>query len=357
MHPHSLVHVMEFIAGLALVALISYDVFQSIIVPRLASQTFRVAPFLIGKLLWPNYRGIALQLSDLWRESMLELFAPLGFVTLLLTWFILLILGYSLMIHAIGNYVKPPIQDFGDAVYFAGTSVLTLGFGDIVASTWEARLLVLSAACLGLVFLALEVSYLFSLQNYLQLREQVVTTLFSRAGRPASGVVILLRYRELDIVPSLASSFVNWESWLATVLESHRSYPLLVYFRSSNRNASWFGSMGAMLDAATLLTTCIDDIHIGEAELFYWLGTKTLKQICFYFGLQPSEESSITQEQFNEGLDILESAGFKLRNRERSYRWFTNKRESYMMYLVPLARHFALGLQTWTPELAILKYD
>ncbi|HEY9775630.1 MAG TPA: potassium channel family protein [Planktothrix sp.] len=352
MHPQFIEHVMEFVVGMSLVLMISYDVFHSIIVPRVSSQALRIAPFLIGRVLWPNFRNLANKLPDGPRDGLLDMFAPMGFVVLLLTWFLLLILGYACMIYACGHFVKPNITDFSDAIYFAGTSVLTLGFGDIVASTWQARILVLSAAVLGLVFLALEVSLLFSLQSYLQMREQVVTTLFSRAGRPASGVVLLLRYRELNIVPSLSGSYVGWETWLATVLESHRTYPLLVYFRSSSKAASWFSTMGALLDAATLLTTCIDDVHIGEAELFYWLGTTTLKSICEYFDLQPAQGISMTKEQFDQGCYLLESAGFQLRDHQRCYPSFNARRTSYMRFLTPIAEHFALNLQTWAPDLA-----
>ena len=65
----------------------------------------------------------------------------------------------------------------------------------------------LLAAMLGLVFMALGVSLLFSMQSYFQQREQIVNYLMSRAGSPASGVVLLLRYRELDISSQFVQCF------------------------------------------------------------------------------------------------------------------------------------------------------
>ena len=260
-------HIVLFIIGLAIVAAVSFDVFQAVIVPRMTSKRFRIAPWLIGQFAWPVHCNIAALAGENLQDAVLEGFAPLGYVLLILTWFILLILGYSMMLLALGQYMRPLVTDFWQASYFAECSVLTLGFAEATASHWATRLICVSAAVLGIIFLGLQVSYLFVLQTYLQQREQVVSTLNSRAGSPASGLVLLLRYKELKIVPSLSSSFTLWENWIATILESHLAYPLLLYFRSSSRTNSWVSSIGALCDAATLLSTTIQHDSIGRIVL------------------------------------------------------------------------------------------
>ena len=198
---------------------------------------------------------------------------PELFIVLLITWAIALIGGIGMALYGLRYCVKPPIETFTDALYFASTSFLTLGFGDLVAAESSARIIVITAAMMGLVFMALEISFLFTLQSYLQLREQTVSTLLSRAGTPASALVLLLRYRELNIVKSFPESFIHWEVWVATILESHQTFPILAYFRSNSSRDSWLTSMGAILDASTFLSTTLEDEAVGEAELFYWLAT------------------------------------------------------------------------------------
>ncbi len=338
------------VSGTVIVSLVCFDVFQSIILPRAASRRLRIAPLLIGRILWPSYRSIVGNLPILWRSSWYRAFAPVAFVTLIGVWLSFLIFGFAFLILTVGNYVKPPITQLSDAIYFAGTSVLTLGFGDMIAAQWPARAIVLIAAMLGLIFMALGVSLLFSMQSYFQQREQIVNTLMSRAGSPASGVVLLLRYRELNIVPSLSNTFVQWESWVASILESHSAYPLLAHFRSGNAENSWLASVGATLDAATLLLTAIDKDWIGEADLYYWMAVNTLKSICINLALAPLDEETITYPDYVQALAILKDARYLIKDNQSSFEYFKARRSGYMRYLLPLSRSLKLPRHVWLPE-------
>jgi len=338
------------ICGAVIVSLVCFDVFQSIILPRATSRRLRIAPLLIGKILWPSYRAIVGSLPTSWRTSWYRAFAPLAFVTLIGVWLSLLISGFAFIILTVGDCVKPPITRLSDAIYFAGTSVLTLGFGDLIATDWPARATVLIAAMLGLVFMALGVSLLFSMQTYLQQREQIVNTLMSRAGSPASGVVLLLRYRELNIVPSLSNTFVHWEIWVASILESHCAYPLLAHFRSGIAENSWLASVGATLDAATLLLTTIDKEWVGEADLFYWMAANTLKSISTHLALVPIDEETITYSEYLQALEFLKDATYKIKDSQSSFEYFKARRSGYMRYLLALSRYLELPRHVWLPE-------
>jgi hypothetical protein len=264
-----------------------------------------------------------------------------------------MISGFGLALWGLRDFVRPPILDFGEALYFASTSFLTLGFGDLVAHAAIARVVVISAAMMGLIFMALEISFLFTLQNYLQMREQTVNTLLSRAGSPASGVVLLLRYRELGIVETLGTSFVSWESWVATILESHLAFPMLIYFRSTNPRDSWLSTMGSLLDAATLTSTVLVEDKVGQAELFYWLGTTTLKSICGYLNISAYDGDHLDREEFELSLELLRSAGYKVKAADNCMRLFVFRRSGYMRFLVPLAKHLAMPLPVLVRQLAI----
>jgi Ion channel len=343
------------IIGVILVLLVLFDVFKTVIVPRITSRTLRIAPFLLGIIMWPLYKKAALSFSSKHVSiSLLETFAPLSFVVLMMVWLSLMISGFALILFSLRGEVTPHIQHFSEAIYFAGASVLTIGYGDVVASSPLARFTVLTGALCGLIFMALDISFLFTVQNWLQQREQIVNTLSSRAGTPASGLVLLLRYKELEILSSLGPSFLQWESWTASILESHRAYPILIYFRSSNSRESWLSSMGAMLDAASILLTSIDEAHVGEADLFYWLSCTTLESICQYMNIPATEGVYLNRQDYNDGLSVLAEAGYKIKTDDRAWNQFCARRAGYMGNLIAISEAFSQPMHRWLQGLPIL---
>ena len=73
-------------------------------------------------------------------------------------------------------------------LYFAGTSLLTIGFGDIVGRGALPRFVSMLAALAGLSFLSILTAFLFALFGSFQQRETFVVTVGARAGAPPSGV-------------------------------------------------------------------------------------------------------------------------------------------------------------------------
>lgn len=343
------------IVGITLVLLVLFDVFKTVIVPRVTSRKFRIAPFLLGAIMWPLYKKAALSFSSKRiSTSLLETFAPLSFVVLMMIWLFLMISGFALILFSLRVEITPHIKHFNEAIYFAGASVLTIGYGDLVASSPTARFVVLTGALCGLIFMALDISFLFTVQNWLQQREQIVNTLTSRAGTPASGLVLLLRYKELNILSTLGASFLQWESWTASILESHRAYPILIYFRSSNSRESWLSSMGAMLDAASILLTSIDEAHVGEADLFYWLSCTTIETMCRFMNVPGNDGIHITRQDYEDGLSVLAEAGYKTKIDDRAWNQFCARRSGYMGNLIALADAYALPMHSWIQGLPLL---
>jgi hypothetical protein len=349
---------LETLVGIFLVVLVLYDVFHTIVVPRTSPINFRIAPFLARRMLWPAFLKVGnLPALREWRDDVLGIYAPVAFAVLLLVWLFIMILGYGLILYGARSDLRPVIVDFADAFYFAGSSVLTIGFGDIVAFGPRTRLLVLLAAVSGVAFMALQVSYLFTLQSLVQQREQVVNTVISRTGTPASGLVILLRYKELGIMSSLGNSFIAWEGWIANILESHRAYPILLYFRSTNKTESWISTLGAMLDASTIILTSVKDVTVGEAELFYWLACSTVQVLCKYLRLEAVDGVHLTREEFNKGLELLKAGGFELKDANLAWKIFQIRRKAYMGYLSCLSNEFACPMHAWLYELKVLSED
>ena len=151
------------VIGLVILALALYDIFQSVVVPRPTPGRFRLARYVIPPT-WKAWRAIANRTrTGLSRDSFLGLFAPGAAVLLLAMWLASLVVGYGFVLFAIRAQVTPGPASLAEAIYFAGTSVLTLGYGEIIATGGLARVVVLVSAATGLGVVALVITFLFSL--------------------------------------------------------------------------------------------------------------------------------------------------------------------------------------------------
>ena len=218
----------ELALGLFFLALVYWDVFETIVVPRPTPGRFRLGRYLIRGA-WRAARATVGAEVGATRDRLLGLFAPAATVLMLAGWLIGLVVGYGLILFALRAELQPAPRDLGTALYFAASSILTLGFGDIVAVGSPARVVVVAAAASGLGIVALVVTFLFSLFGSYQRREVSVVMLQAKAGVPPSAVVLLEALARLDLVARLPEFFGDWERWAAEVLDSHVAYPLLGY--------------------------------------------------------------------------------------------------------------------------------
>ena len=121
-----------FILGTFLLALALWDLFQTIVVPRPSPGWFRIGRYLVRGS-WRGLRRLRNGRPGRSYDRVLGLFAPAATIALLAAWLVCLILGYGLVLFALRDELRPVPADLGTTLYFAATSVLTLGFGDIVA--------------------------------------------------------------------------------------------------------------------------------------------------------------------------------------------------------------------------------
>ena len=334
-----------FALGVFLLALTSWDLFETVVVPRPTPGWFRIGRYVVRSS-WRVLRTIRESRPDRTFDGLLGLFAPAVTLALLASWLIGLILGYGLILYALRDELRPMPADLGGTLYFAASSVLTLGFGDIVADGSAARLIVTVAAISGLGTVALVVTFLFSLYGSYQRREVQVVALQAAAGAPPSAVSLLETYAALGLVDRLPDLFLDWQRWGIEVLDSHVAYPLLGYFRSSHDNLSWISAVGAMLDAASLVLTTIEGIPRGEAKLFKRVGTHLVEDI-HNFGFRAGEGTSLDRADFDAACDRLEAAGYSLMPREVAWPAFQGARATYAARLEGMARYWATPATSW----------
>lgn len=339
--------------GLFLLALTFWDLFETVVVPRPTPGWFRIGRYVVRGS-WRVIRAIRERSPSRNHDRLLGLFAPAATIALLGAWLTALIVGYGLVMFGLREQLRPVPPDLGSALYFAATSVLTIGFGDIVAVEAPARIIIITGAVSGLGVVALVVTFLFSLYGSYQRREIQVVLLQAAAGGPPSAVSLLETYAQLDLVRRLPDLFLEWEHWAAEVLDSHVAYPLLGFFRSSHDNLSWISALGSMLDAASLILTTITGVPRGEAKLFKRVGTHLVEDI-YNIGFRAGEPTTLDRSAFDLACARLEEAGYVLEARDVAWPAFEAARATYAARLEAMATYWATAATTWLGDPVALR--
>jgi hypothetical protein len=319
--------------GVVVVLVTLYDVFQSVVMPRPAVGRLRVSVTL-GYQGWRVWRKVAKRPRRLQlREAALAAYAPLAVVALLVLWAFFLILGYALIYNGLPDGLRPQPASFGATLYFSTGRMLAFPVGGIEATGAATQTLTSIEAASGFGLFALVISLLFSLFSSFQRRESAVVALDALAGAPPSGVQLLENCARDHMPEQLVTTFEEWRLWTVDVLESHLSYPLLFYFRSSHDNEGWPNSFGAVMDAATLVLTTIDGGPVGPARLMYKVGAHLVTDMRMFYRYAGDAVPGVEREEFLEARDRLTRSGYQMRPLEKSWEEFSALRSKYALWL------------------------
>jgi hypothetical protein len=342
-------------AGAVVVLLIAADVFMSVVVPR---PTYGWRPSAnIARFTWRGFGVIGIRMtSGERREVLYGVYAPLLLVTLLIFWIVALIFGFGLIFFALRGELKPAPDTLWMAIYYAGTSLLTLGYGDIVAVHGFARAMSLMAAALGLGTFAIVTAFLFSIFAAFQRREAFIVTMRERTGAPPSGVDFLARHVELDMLGDLSATFGRAEAWIADIMETHLAYPVLAFFRSTHDYQSWVGTIGAFLDASTLVITTVDIGHVGAAKMLGRLGRHLVSDYTHYYGFDQDLTGApgIERSEFDRVYQRLAEKGLRMREIETAWIEFSALRGSYALPLNAMASYWRIPPALWIGDRSII---
>jgi hypothetical protein len=329
------------------------DVFRTLVMPRAARGRIRLSRILF-QLMWRPWRWVGLRRQTVQaRERILAVAAPFFFFVLLVGWVSLALVGFALIlwspafVHGLGR----GDGSFADALYVSGTSLFTLGVGR--GATGWTRAIEVAAGATGLGLFAVVIAYLPVLYQAFNRREVGVLLLDARAGSPPSGPELLHRMGSAGVASSLPELFAEWERWVADVLETHMSYPLLAVFRSPHDNTSWVTSLGSVLDAATLMLTTVEGEPDEHARLLYGTGVHAVEDLFYYFRLT-EREAVIQRDEFEHVLQDMKDDGFSIRPADEAFARFTEKRATYAPRLDALALLLAAPPGLWIGDRSYL---
>lgn len=286
--------IVAFILGMACWVGVALDAFQTIILPRRPSGRLRITR-LFYSTTWTPW----LFFADRWenkkvREQIYSVYGPLSLLVLLLTWAGLLIAGFALVYFSMGS-------PFGDAMtpgssratrllttdlYVSGTTLFTLGLGDVVPHSLMARILIIIESGTGLGLVAMVIGYLPVLYQAFSHREVTVALLDGRAGSPPNAAELMRRHAFEGGDEALVRLLEEWERWSAEILETHVSYPILCYYRSQHDNQSWLSALVAILDACALQIAVVEGDASRQAQLTFVMARHALIDLGHVFHIE-----------------------------------------------------------------------
>ncbi len=356
-------HLLSLIGGAVLLALVLLDAFQSIILPRRPVGRLRITR-LFFVFTWHPWRLIARSTPGrAAREQVYSIYGPLSLLILFVFWAVLLTVGFALVFFGLHISFHDPLRADNDAwtrlrscLYVSGTTLFTLGMGDVTPETQLARALTVLEAGTGLGFIALVIGYVPVLYTAFSHREVQVALLDARAGSPPTATELMLRHSFEEGPQVLRRLLADWEVWCAEMLETHISYPILCYYRSQHDNQSWLAALTAVLDVCALLITMMEGEKTRQAQLTFAIGRHTLVDLVHVFHLEPEEkrlrEAPLTRlpdEELMRLCEALEGTGFSPCEDFESRERLVAMRMLYEPYACALANYLGLNLPVWVP--------
>lgn len=280
------------------------------------------------------------------RERLLALYGPLSLLALLLLWLLGLLFGWALVWLGLREHLRGD-AGFGSYLYYSGIVLLTVGFGDITPAGFAARMLTLTEAMTGLATIALVISYLPALYGSFNRRETRLLTLDHPSGERIQPAALIALHAPDGDLQRLYRFFAEWELWVAEVLESHVSYPMLALFRSQHAGQSWITALGVVVDAAALTSAMVDGADEREPFFLYRRGRRAINEIARKLRTTGRDDPLLDRRLFDVAYERLEEAGLPLREPDESWDRLVSYRGAYGSALEGLITYLAAPRGFW----------
>jgi hypothetical protein len=338
------------------------DAFQTIILPRRPAGRLRITRMFYVAT-WTPWSWVTRRcvVNSKAREQIYSVYGPLSLLLLLLVWAVLLVIGFASLFYS----MHTPFQDsmgmskttapFRTDLYVSGTTLFTLGLGDVVPRSLLARALVIFEAGTGLGFVALVIGYVPVLYQAFSRREVDIALLDARAGSPPTSAEMLRRHSFEGGDAALIELLAAWERWSAEILESHISYPLLCYYRSQHDNQSWLAALTAVLDTCALLIAVIQGPASRQAQLTFAMSRHALIDLGHVFHQEKKArewaERGVSNRlgagDWGQLCGVLGEAGMRLCGDDAAARRLEAMRGLYEPHAMALSEYLGMALPGW----------
>jgi hypothetical protein len=285
------------------------------------------------------------------RDRIMAMLGPVTLLTMLVTWLVLTLSGFTLLYLAIGG------RSFVGAVELSGSSVFTLG--TTASHGLGTDVLSYSEAGIGLLLVTLLITYLPSIYGAFSRRENGVNLLRVRAGDPPRAATLLIRYHVIGdgAAVRLTPLWQSWEQWFTEVEETHTTFAVLPFFRSPQPQQSWITAAGTLLDAASMWVAAVDHSADPDAQLCIRTGFQALRRIASNYGLDydsdplPTDPISIGRGEWDHDVAEMQDRGVPIvEDLEAAWVAWRGWRVNYDVVLLTLARLVEAPPAPWVSD-------
>jgi hypothetical protein len=341
------------VLGVAWILLVLVDAFEAMVLPRRVAHRFRFTR-IYYRATWSVWRTLATLLpAGSAREGFYGIYGPLSLLMLFVTWMAGLIFGFGLLHWSLGTPLGggDGAASLATYIYLSGTTLFTLGYGDVTPVGTPGRMLAVVESGLGLGFLAMVIGYLPVLYQATSRREVSISLLDARAGSPPTATQFLARLARSGRLSAVDHLLAEWERWSAELLESHLSYPVLSYYRSQHANQSWLAALTAVLDSCALLLAGVEEGDPYQAQLTFAMARHAAVDLALVLAVRPRrpEPDRLGPDQLALVRSQLEPAGLKLRAGREVEERLALLRAAYEPFVNGLARRLKFALPPVAP--------
>ncbi len=344
--------------GVFLVVAVLFDMLNTLVTTNTGKSNWWLSRVL-ARADWAILRRIGVRLGEgPRRDRLLAAFAPVFVLQLLVVWVAQQILGFGLIWWGIGGIEG--VNSFWDAVYYSGIVFFTVGFGEVLPHTGAARTGALVEAFAGVLTTALVIGYLPALYGAFSERERKLMTLDDGSEERITPTNLVVAWSPNADPEELLSRFREWEEWIAGIIETHATFPMLRFFRSHHAGQNWITALGLISDAA-LHCELIPEAAGREG---YWLlrrSARLFQDLTEGVDLSSYREAIDAEYEeaalFDDLYDTMEAHGFNLVPREEAMSRNIHLRRGFDAPMEFMIDTFLAPRGFWSPKVGVKRVE
>ena len=178
------------VSGVALLLIVAFDVYVTVL-----HSVGKIGPISdrLTRLIWYASRRVAFRLPRTRRHRLLHAVGPLLMPIIIFFFVASLVIGFALIYlpRMPGHFYvqsQQVISPWLASLYFSGTTLTTLGYGDLAPQSIWMRLAALAEAASGLVLISLTITYLISVYRALERKRTIALSFYHQAEGGADAV-------------------------------------------------------------------------------------------------------------------------------------------------------------------------
>ncbi len=263
----SVTDVLLTITGVAILALVFFDIYATILRATKHSGPFSI--FLYRGVWWAAIRATQI-LDRRRRHRILSMVGPLMMPSLITIFILTLLTGFALVYlprmdteFKIDNAAQG--NAFFQALYFSGVTFLTIGYGDILPISNLTRLLALIEGATGIAIISLSITYLLTVYRALEYKRTVALKFYHQARQGADISGFISSHFARGRFHSLTASLREATRDLQELLESHLEHPVIHYFHPPEVYKGLPRAIFVVLETVAILNAHLDEKEYVEA--------------------------------------------------------------------------------------------